>query len=515
MVVAEDHEGVRRALVRMIGLQEDMEVVGEAADGREAVRLALALSPDVVLLDVRMPELDGVGVIEELRRARCRAKIIVLSAHEDESYITDAVKSGADSYLLKGMPMQAVMDAVRSVAAGTTVIPQVVAEPLARKYREQEEMLKAFQGLLEMGARRGALLEAACGFFREILEADCASTYVLKRNGGEARAELAVSCRGQQSPYPTSGCEALSASELRSLVALCEGEGLVVCNSLRDPDGEGAVCPHAVGIPIRAGGVLSHLVVVLREKPFSPQPSVLRRAELLSLQVSFMLEACAAAEDAAAWRRRSLALETAAVEMMADARAAGRDDFLERTALLLGAEALCLARVRGGRTSRPELVWWGTGEEGALEMLRVAEGSAGPGAPAVVKAGKRQVIPESSVSAEYGVPCADDILILPLAGSGAGQAPFPSREQKGSAASFSTGVGVEGGVGERSGFDGRPPHGSWTATRHHGVLCARGAYPEGYLEERRELLERVAALAERFLEGLSRPEAPRDAGGRR
>jgi len=453
-----------------------------------------------VLLDVRMPELDGVGVIEELRRARCRAKIIVLSAHEDESYITGAVKSGADSYLLKGMPMQAVIDAVRSVAAGTTVIPPVVAEPLARKFREQEGMLRAFQGLLEVGARKGALLEAACGYFREILEADCASTYALERHGGEARAELVVTCRGQQGPYLARGCEDLSASELRSLAALCEGEGLVVCNSLRDPDGEGTVCPHVVGIPLRAWGGFSHLVVVQRHKPFNPQHSVLRQAELLSLQVSFMLEACATAEEAAAWRRRSLALERAAAEMMAGARDVDRADFLERAALLLGAEALCLARVRGGRTSYSELVWWGTEEDGAREMLREAEGNTGPGAPAVVRAGKRQVLPELSDLSERGAPCADDILILPLSGSGAGQAPFSWRGEGDSAAC--------GGAGS-------PYPGSWTASTHQGVLCARGAYPEGYLEERRELLMRVAALAERFLEDLSRAVATRDAAHRR
>ena len=117
VVVADDHEVVRSGLKSLFA-GSDIEVVGEAASGPEAVRVALALRPDVVLLDVRMGDTDGLAALAQLRQARPEMPVLVLSTYDNPTYVARALALGASGYLLKGVGREELLDALRKSAAG-------------------------------------------------------------------------------------------------------------------------------------------------------------------------------------------------------------------------------------------------------------------------------------------------------------------------------------------------------------------------------------------------------------
>jgi two-component system NarL family response regulator len=123
VVIADDHSVVREGLVSLITRKTDMTVVGEASNGREAVDLWKKHHPDVTLLDLRMPELDGVGALKEIRGNDEKARIIVLTTFDGDEDIYRAIQAGAKGYLLKDVPRDALMDCIRRVHAGETCVP--------------------------------------------------------------------------------------------------------------------------------------------------------------------------------------------------------------------------------------------------------------------------------------------------------------------------------------------------------------------------------------------------------
>ena len=131
VLVADDHGVVREGLVSLIARKPDMAVVGEAANGREAVELWKQHRPDITLLDLRMPELDGVGAIGEIRAQDETAHIIVLTTFDGDEDIYRAIRAGAKGYLLKDAAREALMDCIRRVHQGETCIPPALAAKLA------------------------------------------------------------------------------------------------------------------------------------------------------------------------------------------------------------------------------------------------------------------------------------------------------------------------------------------------------------------------------------------------
>jgi DNA-binding NarL/FixJ family response regulator len=131
VLVADDHVTVLEGLGAMIGRQPDMMVVAEAANGREAVDLWQKHQPQVALLDLRMPVLDGVGAIEEIRRLDPAARVIVLTTFDTDNEIYRAVKAGAKGYLLKDARREELLEYIRRVNAGETCIPPALAGKLA------------------------------------------------------------------------------------------------------------------------------------------------------------------------------------------------------------------------------------------------------------------------------------------------------------------------------------------------------------------------------------------------
>ncbi len=121
VLLAEDHDLVREGTRRLLEQNDDLVVVGEAADGEEAVRLAAKLAPDVVVMDVRMPKLNGIEATRAVKSAQPGVHVLVLSAHEDETYVFPLLEAGADGYLLKTTSGGELAQAIRSVARGQSV----------------------------------------------------------------------------------------------------------------------------------------------------------------------------------------------------------------------------------------------------------------------------------------------------------------------------------------------------------------------------------------------------------
>jgi DNA-binding NarL/FixJ family response regulator len=122
LIVADDHALARGGLRAMLGAEDDLEVVGEAADGAEAVDLALKLRPDVVVMDIRMPRLDGIEATRRLAAARSRARVLVVTTLDHDEYVVQALKAGAAGFVLKDSPPDRLAAAVRAVAEGDSLL---------------------------------------------------------------------------------------------------------------------------------------------------------------------------------------------------------------------------------------------------------------------------------------------------------------------------------------------------------------------------------------------------------
>lgn len=123
VLIADDHVTVREGLGAMIGRQPDMMVVGEAANGRDAVDLWGKHRPDVTLLDLRMPALDGVAALEQIRREDASARVVMLTTFDTDNEISRAIAAGAKGYLLKDAQREELLECIRKVHSGETCIP--------------------------------------------------------------------------------------------------------------------------------------------------------------------------------------------------------------------------------------------------------------------------------------------------------------------------------------------------------------------------------------------------------
>lgn len=133
VLVADDHTVVRDGLVAIIQQEKDMDVVAEIGDGRQAVELWKKHRPDVTLMDLRMPELDGVNAIYEIRAAEPNARIIVLTTFDGDEDIYRGMRAGAKSYLLKDVRREELFQCIRDVHAGKTFVPPAIACKLAER----------------------------------------------------------------------------------------------------------------------------------------------------------------------------------------------------------------------------------------------------------------------------------------------------------------------------------------------------------------------------------------------
>jgi DNA-binding NarL/FixJ family response regulator len=145
VLLAEDHMIVREGFRMMLGLDADLQVVGEAQDGRQAVTMALKLRPDVVLMDIAMPRLNGLEATRQILKAQPEIKILILSAYNDDAYVNDAICSGAMGFLLKQTSARDVCQAIRQVHGGNTFFSASISRRLARLNSHPQERASTFR----------------------------------------------------------------------------------------------------------------------------------------------------------------------------------------------------------------------------------------------------------------------------------------------------------------------------------------------------------------------------------
>lgn len=152
LLIADDDVLVREGIVSLLSLQEDIEVIAEASNGAEAVELCARLQPDIVLMDLRMPVLDGVDATEKICRQSQKIKILTLSTFDDDALVIKALRAGAHGYILKSTPFRELLDALKAVLHGHVLVdaevaPRVVAQLNSGKSRAA--VSSVLQGLSE------------------------------------------------------------------------------------------------------------------------------------------------------------------------------------------------------------------------------------------------------------------------------------------------------------------------------------------------------------------------------
>ena len=155
ILITDDHPVVREGLAGMLAGQPDFEVVGMAGDGETAVRLYESLAPDVALMDLQMPGLDGVGAIEKIKAGQPDAHILVLTTYDSDADILRAIEAGATGYLLKDTPREELFRAIRAAAKGDSVLAPAVASRLMTRMRApgQENLSAREIEVLQLVAR--------------------------------------------------------------------------------------------------------------------------------------------------------------------------------------------------------------------------------------------------------------------------------------------------------------------------------------------------------------------------
>lgn len=137
IVIAEDHAFVSESTRRLLSMEPDMEVVGEAADGAEAVELVERLSPSIVLMDIAMPNVDGIEATRRIREMRPELPVLILTAYDDDQYVFALIEAGAAGYLMKDIRGDQLVDSIRSVSRGESVLHPTIARKVMQRFGDQ------------------------------------------------------------------------------------------------------------------------------------------------------------------------------------------------------------------------------------------------------------------------------------------------------------------------------------------------------------------------------------------
>ena len=140
LLICDDHAVVRRGLRSLVGVKAEMELVGEAVDGEEAVAMAKKLKPDVIIMDLIMPRKDGVTAITEIKKKNQNAKILVLTSFSDDKNVFSAIKAGASGYLLKDSSPEELLQAIHDVHAGKSSLHPVIAQKVIQEMHQPTDL---------------------------------------------------------------------------------------------------------------------------------------------------------------------------------------------------------------------------------------------------------------------------------------------------------------------------------------------------------------------------------------
>lgn len=158
VLLVDDQELIRSGFSMILGAEEDLTIVGEAADGAEAVRRAEELAPDVICMDVQMPQMDGIEATRRIVAAHPDARVLILTTFDDDAYLFEALQAGAGGFLLKNCPPDDLVAAIRTVAAGHALLaPEVTQRVIARS---TERSRSVHPGLADLTERETAVLQA-------------------------------------------------------------------------------------------------------------------------------------------------------------------------------------------------------------------------------------------------------------------------------------------------------------------------------------------------------------------
>lgn len=157
-LIADDHTMVRQGLTQICEAEPDMEVVGQAADGRQAVALALRLHPDIVVMDINMPEQDGVEATKEITAENSDIGVIILTMYRQDQYVFEAIKAGARAYLLKDADSEELVRAIRAVADGEALLGPSIAGKMIEEFKRLQEDTLLAEGLTPLTEREQDIL---------------------------------------------------------------------------------------------------------------------------------------------------------------------------------------------------------------------------------------------------------------------------------------------------------------------------------------------------------------------
>ena len=192
IVIAEDHTILREGLRVLLASNPSFEVVGEASDGLEAVRFAESLSPHLILMDLSMPKMSGMGAIQEIKRKSPGTKILVLTVHRTEEYILAALKAGADGYALKDATHTELVHAIQSVLSGQRYLSPGISEKVVEGYLKGKKVVRSSAPWGPLTQREHDILKMIAQGYknRAIAENLCISVKTVEKHRGNLMKKL-------------------------------------------------------------------------------------------------------------------------------------------------------------------------------------------------------------------------------------------------------------------------------------------------------------------------------------